>query len=106
MCLVALLHADTWHTVSQPVLRMRCKSASLCLIYWRGINSLQHLLVLTSIACVPPCSCVSMLADLFHAENSCGTATVGSSEVGLGLARLFCSVHLWAVAVCSTMLYR
>ena len=22
-----------------------------------------------------------MLADLFHAENACGTATVGSSEV-------------------------
>ncbi len=27
------------------------------------------------------CSCVSMLADLYHAENACGTATVGSSEV-------------------------
>ena len=30
-----------------------------------------------------------MLADLFHAENSCGTATVGSSEVGVRLILLF-----------------
>lgn len=29
------------------------------------------------------CSCVSMLADLYHAEDACGTATVGSSEVSL-----------------------
>ena len=33
------------------------------------------------------CRCVAMLADLFHApgkgiENACGTATIGSSEVG------------------------
>ncbi|KAK9904949.1 hypothetical protein WJX75_006195 [Coccomyxa subellipsoidea] len=33
-------------------------------------------------------SCVSMLADLYHAEDACGTATVGSSEAILlgGLA--------------------
>ena len=31
---------------------------------------------------LPVHSCVSMLANLLHAENTCGTATVGSSEVG------------------------
>ena len=34
---------------------------------------------------VSPCSCVAMLADLYHAENACGAATVGSSEVGCHL---------------------
>jgi glutamate/tyrosine decarboxylase-like PLP-dependent enzyme len=29
------------------------------------------------------CSCVSMLADLYHAEGVCGTGTVGSSEAVL-----------------------
>jgi glutamate/tyrosine decarboxylase-like PLP-dependent enzyme len=34
------------------------------------------------------CSCVAMLADLYHAEGVCGTGTVGSSEAILlaGLA--------------------
>ena len=70
------------HAHEQSSHALRFVSCDACLVGAALLNLSHDILPFCVLI---PCSCVAMLSDLYHAENACGAATVGSSEVSCHL---------------------